>query len=111
MVTKQGIIKRISLNAYNTARKAGLNPLDLTRVTSLHSWVRLTDGNQRVVVATKNSLAIRFEGSRCSSMDEPGKNVKAISLREGDCVVVCALLQMTTLFLLRQKQALAEFQM
>lgn len=36
MVTKQGIIKRISLNAYNTARKADLLPLNLTRVTSLH---------------------------------------------------------------------------
>lgn len=37
MVTKQGIIKRISLNAYNTARKGGLIALDLTRVQKL-AW-------------------------------------------------------------------------
>ena len=60
MVTRQGIVKRISLNAYNTARKGGLIALELNEGDEL-AWVRLTDGNQQVVVATKNGLAIRFE--------------------------------------------------
>ena len=60
MVTRQGIIKRISLNAYNTARKGGLIALELNEGDEL-AWVRLTDGNQQVIVATKNGLAIRFE--------------------------------------------------
>ena len=86
MVTKQGIIKRISLNAYNTARKGGLIALELNESDEL-AWVRLTDGNQQVVVATKNGLAIRFEETDVRPMGRQARGVKAISLREGDCVV------------------------
>lgn len=86
MVTKQGIIKRISLNAYNTARKGGLIALELNEGDEL-AWVRLTDGNQQVIVATKNGLAIRFEETDVRPMGRQARGVKAISLREGDCVV------------------------
>lgn len=86
MVTKQGIIKRISLNAYNTARKGGLIALELNEGDEL-AWVRLTDGNQQVIVATKNGLAIRFEETYVRPMGRQARGVKAISLREGDCVV------------------------
>lgn len=86
MVTKRGIIKRISLNAYNTARKGGLIALELNEGDEL-AWVRLTDGNQQVIVATKNGLAIRFEETDVRPMGRQARGVKAISLREGDCVV------------------------
>lgn len=86
MVTKQGIVKRISLNAYNTARKGGLIALELNEGDEL-AWVRLTDGNQQVIVATKNGLAIRFEETDVRPMGRQARGVKAISLREGDCVV------------------------
>lgn len=86
MVTKQGIIKRISINAYNTARKGGLIALELNEGDEL-AWVRLTDGNQQVIVATKNGLAIRFEETDVRPMGRQARGVKAISLREGDCVV------------------------
>lgn len=86
MVTKQGIIKRISLNAYNTARKGGLIALELNEGDEL-AWVRLTDGNQQVIVATKNGLAIRFEETDVRPIGRQARGVKAISLREGDCVV------------------------
>lgn len=86
MVTKQGIIKKISLNAYNTARKGGLIALELNEGDEL-AWVRLTDGNQQVIVATKNGLAIRFEETDVRPMGRQARGVKAISLREGDCVV------------------------
>lgn len=110
MVTRQGIVKRISLNAYNTARKGGLIALELNEGDEL-AWVRLTDGNQQVVVATKNGLAIRFEETDVRPMGRQARGVKAISLREGDCVVGMCVVAMMTLFLLRPKQALAEFQM
>lgn len=86
MVTKQGIIKRISLNAYNTARKGGLIALEINDGDEL-AWVRLTDGNQQVIVATKNGLAIRFEETDVRPMGRQARGVKAISLREGDSVV------------------------
>ena len=86
MVTRQGIVKRIFLNAYNTARKGGLIALELNEGDEL-AWVRLTDGNQQVIVATKNGLAIRFEETDVRPMGRQARGVKAISLREGDCVV------------------------
>ena len=52
MVTRRGIIKRIALNAYNTARKGGLIALELNEGDEL-AWVRMTDGNANVIVATR----------------------------------------------------------
>lgn len=86
MVTKKGIIKRISLNAYNTARKGGLIALELNEDDEL-AWVRLTDGNQQVVVATKNGIAIRFNETDVRPMGRQARGVKALTLREGDSVV------------------------
>lgn len=86
MVTKQGIIKRIALNAYNTARKGGLIALELNEGDEL-AWVRMTDGNQQVIVATKKGVAIRFKETDVRPMGRQARGVKALTLREGDCVV------------------------
>lgn len=59
MVTKKGLIKRIALNAYNTARKGGIIALELNEGDEL-AWVRMTDGNDNVIVASKLGMAIRF---------------------------------------------------
>ncbi|MBQ1991436.1 MAG: DNA gyrase subunit A, partial [Clostridia bacterium] len=60
MVTKQGLVKRIKLNAYNTNRKGGIVALDLNQDDEL-AWVKMTEGNSQVIVATKNGRAIRFD--------------------------------------------------
>lgn len=86
MVTRQGIIKRIALNAYNTARKGGLIALELNEGDEL-AWVRMTDGNQQVIVATKKGVAIRFNETDVREMGRQARGVKALKLKEGDCVV------------------------
>lgn len=86
MVTRQGIIKRISLNAYNTARKGGLIALELNGGDEL-AWVRMTDGNDQVIVATKKGVAIRFKETDVRAMGRQARGVKALSLKEGDVVV------------------------
>ena len=86
MVTRQGIIKRIELNAYNTARKGGLIALELNEGDEL-AWVRMTDGNQQVIVATKKGVAIRFNETDVREMGRQARGVKALKLKEGDCVV------------------------
>lgn len=86
MVTRQGIIKRISLNAYNTARKGGLIALELNEGDEL-AWVRMTDGNDQVIVATKKGVAIRFKETDVRAMGRQARGVKALSLKEGDVVV------------------------
>lgn len=86
MVTRQGIIKRIALSAYNTARKGGLIALELNDGDEL-AWVRMTDGNSQVIVATKKGIAIRFNETDVRPMGRQARGVKALKLKEGDCVV------------------------
>jgi len=86
MVTRNGIIKRTSLSAYNTARKGGVIAIDLDEGDEL-SWVRLTDGSSQLLVATRLGMAIRFKETDVRAMGRTARGVKAITLKEGDCVV------------------------
>ena len=86
MVTRRGIIKRIALNAYNTARKGGLIALELNEGDGL-AWVRMTDGNANVIVATRNGTAIRFKETDVRPMGRQARGVKALTLKSGDEVV------------------------
>ena len=86
MVTRKGIVKRIELNAYNTARKGGLIALELNEGDEL-AWVRMTDGESEVIVATKKGMAIRFKESDVRPMGRQARGVKAITLREDDEVI------------------------
>ena len=86
MVTRRGVIKRIALNAYNTARKGGLIALELNEGDEL-AWVRMTDGNANVIIATRLGVAIRFKESDVRPMGRLARGVKALKLKEGDEVV------------------------
>lgn len=86
MVTRQGIIKRIQLNAYNTQRKGGLIALELNEGDEL-AWVKMTDGNNDVIIATQKGMAIRFKETDVRPMGRQARGVKALSLKEGDSVV------------------------
>jgi len=86
MVTRQGIIKRIELNAYNTARKGGLIALDLNEGDEL-AWVKMTDGNSDVIVATRLGMAIRFNENDVRPMGRQARGVKALKLKENDYVI------------------------
>lgn len=86
MVTKHGIIKRIALNAYNTARKGGLIALDLNDGDEL-AWVRMTSGNDQIIVATHSGMSIRFRETDVRAMGRQARGVKAMSLKENDTIV------------------------
>ncbi len=91
MVTRQGIVKRIQLNAYNTSRKGGLIALELNEGDEL-AWVRMTDGNSQVLVATRNGKSIRFNENDVRPMGRQARGVKAMKLAEDDVIVgMCVL--------------------
>lgn len=98
MVTKQGIIKRIALTAYNTARKGGLIALDLNEGDEL-AWVRMTDGNNEVIIATKKGMAIRFRETDVRPMGRLARGVKAMKLKEGDSIVGMSIIEPDKLIL------------
>ena len=92
MVTRQGIIKRISLNAYNTARKGGLIALELNEGDEL-KWVRMTTGDDEVIIATKKGMAIRFNENDVRPMGRLARGVKAMKLKENDEVVGMSIIE------------------
>jgi DNA gyrase subunit A len=98
MVTKNGIIKRIELNAYNTARKGGLIALDLNEGDEL-AWVRMTDGNNEIIVATRDGMSIRFKETDVRPMGRQARGVKAMKLKEGDTIVGMSVIDENALIL------------
>ena len=86
MVTRKGIIKRTSLNAYNTTRKGGVIAINLDEGDEL-VWVRLTSGDDDLIVGTKKGMAIRFKETDAREIGRTARGVKAIELDEGDEVV------------------------
>ncbi|MDO5123901.1 MAG: DNA gyrase subunit A [Eubacteriales bacterium] len=98
MVTKQGIIKRIELSAYNTNRKGGLIALELNEGDEL-AFVHMTTGDQKVIIATRKGMAIRFKETDVRSMGRQARGVRAIRLAEGDEVVGMSIVEDKSLVL------------
>ena len=89
MVTKNGKIKRTALSAYKNVRKNGLIAIGLDEDDEI-AGVRLTDGDARLFVATRNGMALRMQETDVRPMSRSAHGVRAIKLREGDCVVSMA---------------------
>ena len=92
MVTRSGVIKRTPLSAYNTARKGGLIAIELDEGDEL-AWVRVTDGGNELIVATKKGMAIRFHERDVRLVGRTARGVRAITLGEDDRVVGMARLR------------------
>lgn len=86
MVTKNGVIKRTEMAAFKNIRKSGLNAINLDENDEL-AWVRMTDGDDQLIIATEQGRAIRFNETEARGMGRNARGVRAISLDEGDVVV------------------------
>ena len=86
MVTRQGVIKRTPIEAYANIRKSGLLAVSMYEGDSL-AWTQITTGEDELIVATHDGLAIRFNEQDARSMGRLGHGVRAIRLDEGDYVV------------------------
>ncbi len=79
--TKQGIIKKTSLEAYSRPRQNGVNAITI-REDDQVIQVRLTDGNNDVLLANKNGRAIRFHESKVREMGRTATGVRGMTLDE-----------------------------
>ncbi|MBQ3259399.1 MAG: DNA gyrase subunit A [Clostridia bacterium] len=86
MVTRHGVIKRTRLDAFANARKSGLIAVDLDEGDEL-AWVQVTDGYQKLLVATRKGMAICFDENDARVVGRTARGVRAIALGEGDEVV------------------------
>ncbi len=98
MITKNGIIKRTATKDFYTNRKGGLNAISLDEGDEL-TWVRLTDGHNELLAATRNGMAIRFKETDVRPMGRTARGVKAIALRNDDCVIGMSVLREGALIL------------
>ncbi len=85
-VTKQGTVKRVLLSSLNTARKAGIRALTLNEGDELIAVMK-TNGENNILLATKDGFAICFNESDVRVMGRDAAGVKGITLLDGDEVV------------------------
>lgn len=84
--TRQGVVKKTPLIDFINIRKVGLIALGLREEDELIG-VKLTDGNQELIMATKQGLSIRFPESDVRSMGRTATGVKGIHLGADDVVI------------------------
>lgn len=84
--TEQGIVKKTPLDDYSNIRKVGLIAISLREDDRLIG-VRLTDGNQGIVMGTKQGMSIHFYEQDVRPMGRSATGVKGIHLSEDDAVI------------------------
>ena len=92
MVTKCGIIKRTSLSEYEYQRKGGKRAISLDEGDEL-VFVRRTEGDTEIIIATHDGSAVRFEESGARAMGRTARGVRGIRVAEGDEVCGVALVE------------------
>src|SRR3990167_9875270 len=86
MVTKNGRIKKTSLEEFEHVRKSGIISIKLEKGDLLKKVVKTT-GSDDIILATKNGIAIRFKEKDIRPMGRGAAGVKGIRLKKGDEVI------------------------
>ena len=86
MATRKGVVKRLPFVALKTNRKGGIRALTLDEDDHLINVLR-TNGNDNIILATAQGMAICFNENDVRCMGRDAAGVRGISLNEGDFVV------------------------
>lgn len=81
--TKQGIIKKTALEAYSRPRQNGVNAITI-REDDQVIQVRLTNGDDEILIANRNGRAIRFNENKVREMGRNTTGVRGMALDEDD---------------------------
>ena len=88
-VTRNGTVKRMDLSVVNTERKAGVRAITLDEGDQLEK-VLLTSGEDKIIIATRDGAAIRFDENEVRTMGREASGVRGIRLKDGDQVISAA---------------------
>ena len=86
MVTRQGIIKKTQMSAFSRIRQNGLIAIAIREGDALISVLR-THGDDRIIIGSKEGMAIAFHESDVRPMGRVAVGVRGIKLRPGDEVI------------------------
>ena len=92
MVTRQGVIKRTKLSEYEYQRKGGKKALNLDEGDEL-LFVKCTQGDCQLIIATRDGNAVRFDESEAREMGRTARGVRGIKLKGDDIVVGVAVVE------------------
>jgi DNA gyrase subunit A len=84
--TRQGVVKKTPLSAYSHVRVVGVNAINVEPGDELIE-VQISGGNDEIVLATREGMAIRFHESDARPMGRATSGVRGIALDGGDYVV------------------------
>lgn len=85
-VTRGGTVKRTELSNFENIRKTGIKAITLKEDDELMA-VRLTDGESKIIILTKNGVAMRFQESDVRAMGRTATGVRGVNLGRGDEVI------------------------
>jgi len=86
MCTVRGTVKKTPFEQYQNVRQNGLNAIKLDDGDEL-KWIRMTSGDDEVVISTSQGQAIRFHEKEARPMGRVSRGVRGIRLRPGDRVI------------------------
>ena len=86
MATREGVVKKTNLMDYSRINKSGLIAINIREEDELVG-VHLTDGNQEIVLVTRNGFSIRFNENCVRNTGRNTMGVKGITLRDDDAVI------------------------
>lgn len=86
LCSKQGVVKKTALSAFGNPRKGGIVAMGLDKDDTVME-AKITDGNQDILLATREGQAIRFQEKQIREMGRQAKGVRGISLGKKDEVI------------------------
>lgn len=86
MCTVRGVVKKTPFEQYQNVRSSGLISINLDDGDEL-KWIRMTNGDNEVVISTSQGQAIRFNEKDVRPMGRVSRGVRGIRLRPGDQVI------------------------
>lgn len=86
MCTKRGVVKKTPFEQYKNVRSSGLIAINLDDGDEL-KWIRMTNGDDEVLISTSQGQAIRFHETEARPMGRVARGVRGIRLRAGDEVI------------------------
>lgn len=84
--TRQGTVKRVEIKQFQSVRSNGMIAITLDEGDEL-AWVRMSSGENNVILVTQKGQAIRFHESGVRPMGRPAAGVRGIRLKAGDRVI------------------------
>ncbi|AQT77288.1 DNA topoisomerase (ATP-hydrolyzing) subunit A [Chlamydia gallinacea] len=94
LATKQGLVKKVALEAFSNPRKKGIRALEIDDGDELIAANHITSDEEKVMLFTRLGMAVRFPHDKVRPMGRTARGVRGVSLKNNqDCVVACQIVE------------------